>query len=121
MQCPDTGKAGVGFSNQLLTLSMTDLLSGCKNSGERRDANYGRQAHQFPGREWGAPLFGLWLPIMAASRGVIFYANVVKSAESKTWGLLEVRFIATLVSAGSIQFLLFLSYSWLSLCPNYMI
>lgn len=34
-------------------------------------------------------LFGLWLPLMAASRGVIFYANVVKSAESKTWGLLE--------------------------------
>ena len=67
------------------------------------------------------PLFGLRLPIMAASGGVIFYANIVKSAESKTWGLLEVRFIATLVSAGSIQFLLFLSYSWLSLRPNYMI
>lgn len=67
------------------------------------------------------PLFGLWLPIMAASRGVIFSANVVKSAESKTRSLLEVRFIATLVSAGSIQFLLFPSYSCLSLCPNYMI
>ena len=67
------------------------------------------------------PLFDLWLPVMATRRGVIFYANVVKSAESKSRGLLEVRFTATLVSAGSIQLLLFPSYGWLSLCPNYMI
>lgn len=58
-----------------------------------------------------------WPPVGVS----FFYANVVKSAESKTRGLLEVRFIATLVSAGSIQFLLFPSYSCLSLCPNYMI
>lgn len=51
------------------------------------------------------PLFDLWLPVMATRRGGIFYANVVKSAESKTWGLLAVRFMATLVSARSIPFL----------------
>ena len=30
------------------------------------------------------PLFGLRLPIMAASGGVIFYANIVKSAYNET-------------------------------------
>lgn len=71
MQHPENGKAGVWFSNQLLTLSKRDLLRGCKNSGERREANYGRQAHQLPGREGAATPF-LVCPVMAASRGVIF-------------------------------------------------
>ena len=52
---PRDGKAGVLFTNQLLTLSKRDLLSGSKNSGERREANYGRQAHLIPKREAGLP------------------------------------------------------------------
>ena len=60
------------------------------------------------------PLFGLWLPVMAASRGVIFSANVVKSAESKTRSLLEVRFLAVLVHLVSSGFCFCFACSLLS-------
>ena len=47
-------------------------------------------------------------------------ANVVKSAYSEVQDLLEVRFIAILVSAGSIQFMFLFSYNFLCLCPDPM-